>query len=76
MSTYVEATDLAEIRRREFPITDSWLYFDNATYGPHPRRYVQAISDVADRLSTDLLGATGAGLEGVRSAAARLLGAP
>jgi selenocysteine lyase/cysteine desulfurase len=74
--THVEATDLAEIRRREFPITDSWLYFDNATYGPHPRRYVQAISDVADRLSTDLLGTTSAGVDGVRSAAAQLLGAP
>jgi cysteine desulfurase / selenocysteine lyase len=72
----LEATDLAEIRRREFPITNSWLYFDTATYGPHPRRYVQAISDIAGRLSTDPLGTTSAGVEGVRSAAAQLLGAP
>ena len=56
MPVHVEATDLAEIRRREFPITNSWLYFDTATYGPHPRRYVQAISEIADRLSTDPLG--------------------
>jgi selenocysteine lyase/cysteine desulfurase len=74
--THAEATDLAAIRRAEFPITDSWLYFDNATYGPHPRRYVQAISDVAERLSSDLLGTTSAGVEGVRSAAAQLMGAP
>ena len=76
MPTHVEATDLAEIRRREFPIIDSWLYFDTATYGPHPRRYVQTISDVADRLSTGLLGTTSEGVEGVRSASAQLLGAP
>jgi selenocysteine lyase/cysteine desulfurase len=74
--TQLEATDLAEIRRREFPITNSWLYFDTATYGPHPRRYVQAISDIAGRLSTDPLGTTSASVEGVRSAAAQLLGAP
>jgi len=76
VSTHVEATDLAEIRRREFPITDSWLYFDTATYGPHPRRYVQAISEIAEQLSIQPLGTTSAGVEGVRSAAAQLLGAP
>jgi cysteine desulfurase / selenocysteine lyase len=74
--TQLEATDLAEIRRREFPITNSWLYFDTATYGPHPRRYVKVISDIAGRLSTDPLGTNSAGVEGVRSAAAQLLGAP
>jgi cysteine desulfurase / selenocysteine lyase len=72
----VEASDLLEIRRSEFPITDSWLYFDNATYGPHPRRYVHALSDVANKLSTDLLGTTSAGVEQVREAAARVLSAP
>jgi selenocysteine lyase/cysteine desulfurase len=74
--THAEATDLAAIRRAEFPITDSWLYFDTATYGPHPRRYVQAMADVAERLSSDPLGTTSAGVEGVRAAGARLLGAP
>jgi selenocysteine lyase/cysteine desulfurase len=68
--------DVEGLRRSEFPITDRWLYFDNATYGPHPRRYVQAISDVASRLSADLLGTTSSEIEGVRRSAARLLHAP
>jgi cysteine desulfurase/selenocysteine lyase len=72
----LDVTDLSEIRRREFPITDAWVYFDSATYGPHPRRYVQAMSEVASRLSTDLLGTASSAIDGVRSAAARLLGAP
>jgi cysteine desulfurase/selenocysteine lyase len=66
----------AEIRRREFPITESWVYFDTASYGPHPRRYVQTIADVASQLSTGPLGTTSSGIEGVRSAAARILQAP
>lgn len=73
---YVEATELAAIRQREFSITSSWLYFDTATYGPHPRRYVQTMSDVAERLSSEPIDTTAAGIEGVRSAAARLLRAP
>lgn len=76
MTTAAELSSLAAIRRREFPITDSWVYFDTASYGPHPRRYVQTIADVASRLSTDLLGTTTSGIEGVRSAAARILQAP
>jgi cysteine desulfurase / selenocysteine lyase len=71
-----DAADLAELRQREFPITDEWLYFDTATYGPHPRRYVQKIGDVAGALSAAPLGTTGAGVDHVRSAAAQLLHAP
>ena len=52
------------------------MYFDAATYGPHPRRYVQAITDIATRLSTDLLGQTSSQLEGVRASAAQLLHSP
>jgi selenocysteine lyase/cysteine desulfurase len=68
--------DVESLRRSEFPITDRWLYFDAATYGPHPRRYVQSITDIATRLSTDLLGQTSGELEGVRASAAQLLHAP
>jgi cysteine desulfurase/selenocysteine lyase len=71
-----EASTFAEIRSREFPITDSWVYFDTASYGPHPRRYVRTIADVASQLSTDPLGTMSSDVEGVRSAAARLLQAP
>ncbi|MBV9325012.1 MAG: aminotransferase class V-fold PLP-dependent enzyme [Chloroflexi bacterium] len=67
--------DLASLRR-EFPITERWAYFDHATYGPHPRAYVQTLADVAQQLSADVLGATSAGLEEVRASAARLLHAP
>jgi selenocysteine lyase/cysteine desulfurase len=71
-----EPIEVESLRRREFPITETWAYFDAATYGPHPRRYVQSITDVAQRLAIDLLGNTGAELETVRAAAAGLLHAP
>jgi cysteine desulfurase / selenocysteine lyase len=71
-----EAPELADIRQREFPITDAWTYFDTATYGPHPRRYVQTMAAAASALSTAPLGTTGAGIETVRDSAARLLHAP
>ncbi|HEY2592990.1 MAG TPA: aminotransferase class V-fold PLP-dependent enzyme [Chloroflexota bacterium] len=62
--------------RREFPISESWAYFDHATYGPHPRAYVDTLSEVGRNLSTDVLGTTSSRLEDVRSSAARLLHAP
>lgn len=68
--------DVESLRRSEFPITDSWIYFDAATYGPHPRRYVQAITDIATRLSTDLLGETSSELERIRASAAEFLHSP
>jgi selenocysteine lyase/cysteine desulfurase len=67
--------DLARLRA-EFPITENWTYFDHATYGPHPRAYVSAISEWAERLSTDVLGATSSRLEEVRASAATLVHAP
>jgi cysteine desulfurase/selenocysteine lyase len=69
-------TELAEIRRREFPITDRWLYFDTATYGPHPKRYVEAMAATANDLSTGILGESSSGIERVRAAGAQLLHAP
>src|SRR5689334_22746196 len=35
--------DLTSLRS-EFPIAERWVYFDHATYGPHPRRYVDTLS--------------------------------
>ncbi len=62
--------------RDEFPICERWAYFDHATYGPHPRTYVQTLSEVAHQLSLDVIGSTTAQLETVRASAARLLHAP
>ena len=59
--------------RREFPITQRWAYFDHATYGPHPRAYVQTLAEVGRQLSEDVLGATSARLEDVRASGAQLL---
>jgi selenocysteine lyase/cysteine desulfurase len=67
--------DLASLRC-EFPIVERWAYFDHATYGPHPRAFVRTLSEVGQKLSTDVLGTTSAGLEEVRSSGARLLHAP
>ena len=61
--------------RDEFPITRSWIYLDNATYGPHPRRYVNAVSGAAELLSNGPLGTTSDRIEEVRASAARLIGA-
>jgi cysteine desulfurase / selenocysteine lyase len=62
--------------RDEFPITHEWTYFDHATYGPHPRTYVETMSRAAEALAAQPLGSTSAGVEKVRSAAATLLHAP
>jgi cysteine desulfurase / selenocysteine lyase len=59
--------------RDEFPITRSWIYLDSATYGPHPRRYVDTLAETAAQLSTDPLGTTGSGIEQARMTAARLI---
>jgi selenocysteine lyase/cysteine desulfurase len=68
--------DTKALRDAEFPISADWLYFDHATYGPHPRRYVDTLCRVATELSTRLLGTTTAGIDDVRSVAASLLHAP
>jgi selenocysteine lyase/cysteine desulfurase len=75
-STLPDVLDVEALRRREFPITAEWAYFDHATYGPHPRRYVETLARVADELSVHPLGNTSAGLDGVRSIAATLLHSP
>jgi selenocysteine lyase/cysteine desulfurase len=62
--------------RDEFPITREWTYFDHATYGPHPRTYVDTLSRTAEALAVQPLGATSAGLDDVRATAATLLHAP
>lgn len=49
------------------------MYLDSATYGPHPRRYVEALAGVAEQLSTEPLGATSDRIEEVRASAARLI---
>jgi selenocysteine lyase/cysteine desulfurase len=67
--------DVARLRC-EFPIAERWAYFDHATYGPHPRAYVQTLAEVGQKLSGDVLGNTSAGLEEVRTSAALLLHAP
>lgn len=59
--------------RDEFPITRSWIYLDHATYGPHPRRYADAVAGVAEKLSREPLGTTSNGIEEVRANAARLI---
>ncbi len=59
--------------RDEFPITRSWIYLDSATYGPHPRRFVETVSEVAAQLSTEPLGITSSRIEEVRTNAARLI---
>src|SRR6185437_7509009 len=71
----LDELDLAS-PRDEFPICERWAYFDHATYGPHPRTYVRTLSDVAQRLSVDVIGSTTGLLETVRASAARLLHAP
>jgi selenocysteine lyase/cysteine desulfurase len=75
-STLPDVLDVETLRRDEFPITAEWTYFDHATYGPHPRRYVETLARVADELSVHPLGNTSAGLDGVRSVAATLLHSP
>ena len=62
--------------RDEFPITSEWTYFDHATYGPHPRVYVDTLSRAADDLAAHPLGSTSASLDQVRCTAATLLHAP
>src|SRR5947207_3264359 len=76
MPTLISQPDLADIRQREFPIVADWRYFDTATYGPHPKRYVQRMTELAQKLSREPLGTTSAGIERVRTAAAQLLHAP
>jgi selenocysteine lyase/cysteine desulfurase len=71
----LEELDLASLRD-EFPICERWAYFDHATYGPHPRTYVQTLAEVAQHLSLDVIGTTTGQLETVRASAARLLHAP
>jgi cysteine desulfurase/selenocysteine lyase len=75
-STLQDVLDVDMLRRREFPITAEWAYFDHATYGPHPRRYVDTLTQVAVQLATHVLGNTSAGLDEVRSTAATLLHSP
>jgi selenocysteine lyase/cysteine desulfurase len=75
-STLHGVLDRDTLRHHEFPITAEWVYFDHATYGPHPRRYVDTLTRVADHLSMDVLGNTSAGLDGVRSTSATLLHSP
>ena len=69
-------SELAEIRQREFPIVADWRYFDTATYGPHPARYVQRMTELAQSLSRQPLGDASAGIDRVRTAAAQVLHAP
>jgi selenocysteine lyase/cysteine desulfurase len=71
-----DALDADTLRRREFPITDEWTYFDHATYGPHPRRYVDTLARVAEQLAAHPLGTISSGLDDVRSTSATLLHAP
>jgi selenocysteine lyase/cysteine desulfurase len=59
--------------REEFPITRSWIYLDSATYGPHPRRYVDTLAEVAAHLSSEPMGTTSSRIEQVRTGAARLI---
>jgi cysteine desulfurase/selenocysteine lyase len=69
---HAESTSL----RDEFPISREWTYFDHATYGPHPRTYVEALSNAAEALAVQPLGATSSRLADVRATAATLLHAP
>ncbi|HEY1292105.1 MAG TPA: aminotransferase class V-fold PLP-dependent enzyme [Chloroflexota bacterium] len=62
--------------RDQFPITREWTYFDHATYGPHPRTYVEELARAAEELAEQPLGSTSAGVEKVRESAAALLHAP
>lgn len=59
--------------RSEFPITRSWIYLDNATYGPNPQPYVDAVSSTAARLADEPIGNSVAQVEEVREVAARLI---
>lgn len=68
--------DVAALRQREFPITREWTYFDHATYGPHPRAYVETLARSAENLSAHALGNTSAALDDVRATAAALLHSP
>ncbi|HEX6348973.1 MAG TPA: aminotransferase class V-fold PLP-dependent enzyme [Candidatus Dormibacteraeota bacterium] len=66
------------IDAEEFPITRDRIYFDHATFGPPPRRYVQAAADFTSRMSEeglpDLFSLSQEGVDGVRDKAARLFG--
>ena len=64
------------LRRAEFPITRGRIYFDHATFGPPPTRYVGAANDFLARMSAgglpDLFALSQEGVDGVRAQAARL----
>ena len=75
-STLPDVLDVEALRGGEFPITAEWTYFDHATYGPHPRRYVDTLTQAAQDLAANILGNTSAGLDDVRSTAATLLHSP
>lgn len=72
--------DVERLRREEFPITRRGIYFDHATFGPHPARYVRRASELLARMSTDglpdLFSLSQEGIDGVRAKAARLFNCP
>ncbi len=61
--------------RDEFPIVQSWTYFDHATFGPTPLAHVRASQDAATRMSELPIAQIGgsASMEKLRSEAAKLL---
>ena len=61
--------------RDEFPILQSWTYFDHATFGPTPLAHVRASQDAARRMSEVPIAQIGsnASMEKLRSEAAQLL---
>lgn len=68
-------SEVAELRRAEFPILRSWTYLDNATFGPVPRAHVRAASKAARQMSEKRIEEIGASatMEELRVGAATLL---
>lgn len=70
--------DIESVRRDEFPIVRHEIYFDNATLGPPPNRYVRAVAGFLQRMAeqglADLFAVSEEGVDQVRDKAAALLG--
>jgi selenocysteine lyase/cysteine desulfurase len=69
---------LEEYRREQFPVAEEWAYFNHASTGPLPRRTARAVQELAE--GQMLHGGLdyrrwNEAIAGVRSAAARLIGA-
>jgi selenocysteine lyase/cysteine desulfurase len=64
--------------RREFPVTENYVYFNHASVAPLPRRAARAMQDLAaEVMQHGSVGfrSWGGATEGVREAGARLIGA-